>query len=72
MEKPKQRTEKVEVQRFLMDNVLTTAELSKMSKKALQKHIEYLEQTALSLDGALVIAIEQLNVRVRARSGELL
>jgi len=72
MEKPEQRTEKIEVQRFLIDNVLTTVEASKMSKKQLHKHIEYLEQTALSLDHALVIAIEQLNVKVRAKSGELL
>ncbi len=66
------KQQSIEIQRFTIDNVLTTKELSKMSKKNLHKHIEYLEQTALQLDNALVIAIEQLNVKVRAKSGELL
>ena len=66
------KQQSIEIQRFTIDNVLTTKELSKMSKKNLHKHIEHLEQTALQLDNALVIAIEQLNVKVRAKSGELL
>ena len=67
----KTNTQEVQVQRFTVKNVLTTKDLSKMSKKNLHKHIEYLEKTALSLDQALVIAIEQLNVKVRAKTGEL-
>ena len=72
MAQPKEQKQELKIQRFTIDNVLTTKQLKDMGKKALHKHIEYLEQTALSLDNALLIAIEQLNVKVRAKSGELL
>ncbi len=66
------KQEKIEIKRFTIDDVLTTKKLSEMSKKSLHKEIERLERTALSLDHALVIAIEQLNIKVRAKNGELL
>lgn len=71
MNKEKDQIEKVEIQRFQIENVLTTVQLSKMSKKDLHRHIEYLEQVALGLDNALVLTIEQLNKKVRAINGEL-
>jgi hypothetical protein len=42
-----------------------------MSKKDMQRHIEYLEQVALGLDNGLNITIEQLNIKVRAKHGTL-
>jgi hypothetical protein len=72
MEKQTEKKQEIKIQRFTMDNVLTTKELSTMSKKNLHKHIEYLEQVALGLDNALLIAIEQLNVKLRAKDGTLI
>ena len=67
----KEQTETQEIQRFTVNNVVPTIELKQMSKKNMQKHIEYLEQVALSLDYGLVVAIEQLNVKKRAIDGSL-
>lgn len=67
----KEKTETQEIQRFTADNVLSTVELKGMSKKNLQKHVEYLEQVALGLDYGLVVAIEQLNIKKRAMDGSI-
>ena len=67
----KENKETIEVERFTIDDVLTTVQLSKMSKKDMHRHIEKLEKRALQLDNALVITIEQLNKKVRALDGTL-
>lgn len=71
MNKEEKQNESLQVDRFTIDDVLTTVKLKGMSKKELVKHIEILERKCLSLDNALVITIEQLNKKVRAIDGTL-
>lgn len=63
--------EQVKIERFTIDNVLTTAEIKSMSKKDMRRHIEYLEQVALGLDNGLNMAVDQINMKIRARDGNL-
>lgn len=72
MEKLKEKKQEIEIQRFTVEQVLSTKDLESMSNSEKKNHIEYLEKVALSLDNGLTIAIEELNKRHRAMSGELL
>ena len=54
------------IQRFTIDNILPTTELKKMSKKNMQKHIEYLEQVAYQLDNSLALVLENIQSVKRA------
>lgn len=62
-----QRTHKEEIQipQFTINDVLTKAELDKMSKKNMHKHIEYLEQIALQMNEGLKISIGELNLALK-------
>lgn len=62
----------LEIEKFTTEQVLTTAQLSTMSKKNLHKHIEYLEKVALGLNQGLELAIGQLNIKMRAVDGTIL
>lgn len=68
----KENKQEINIQRFTVDDVLPTKEVEAMSNGEKKKHIEYLEQIALGLDNGLTIAIEELNKRHRAITGELL
>ena len=72
MKKPEPETkETIEIQNFTINDVLTTIQLKDMSRKNMARHIEYLEKVALGLNNGLTMAIEQLNVKVRAKDGTI-
>ncbi len=74
-ELPSEKIEKqqtMQFERFTIKDILNETELKQMSKKDMQRHIQKLEGIAFKLDKALEVAIEQLNVKVRAKTGELI